>query len=103
MNVAPELKLVSERSPYMRAERVSLPKAGARFLLPSFGLRPYADQMNPAISVQDVIDELARDPLRNIVLLKQLLAYPEHSKVHRASGAEGRRHADRSGYLGQSL
>jgi hypothetical protein len=34
--------------------------------------------MTPLTSVQDAIDELARDPLRHIVLLKQLLAYPEH-------------------------
>jgi len=39
--------------------------------------------------VQDAIDELARDPLRNIVLLKHLLAYPSHVKVHRAGGAQG--------------
>jgi ribosomal protein S18 acetylase RimI-like enzyme len=39
--------------------------------------------------VQDTIDDLARDPLRNIVLLKQLLAYPEHVEVHRVCGAEG--------------
>jgi ribosomal protein S18 acetylase RimI-like enzyme len=37
----------------------------------------------------DVIDELARDPLRHIVLLKQLLAYPEHVKIHRVCGAKG--------------
>jgi GNAT superfamily N-acetyltransferase len=40
-------------------------------------------------TASDVIDELARDPLRHIVLLKQLLAYPEHVKVHRISGAAG--------------
>ena len=34
--------------------------------------------MTPLTSVQDAIDELARDPLRHIVLLKQLLAYPKH-------------------------
>jgi ribosomal protein S18 acetylase RimI-like enzyme len=45
--------------------------------------------MTPLTSVQDVIDALARDPLRHIVLLKQLLAYPEHVKVHRASGSAG--------------
>jgi GNAT superfamily N-acetyltransferase len=41
------------------------------------------------VSVQAVIDELARDPLRHIVLLKHLLAYPEHVQIHRASGPEG--------------
>ena len=45
--------------------------------------------MTSRISVRDAIDELARDPLRNIVLLKHLLAYPEHVQVHRASGPEG--------------
>jgi hypothetical protein len=44
--------------------------------------------MIPDISVQHVVDELARDPLRNIVLLKHLQAFPTHSKVqqgfHRA-------------------
>ena len=35
------------------------------------------------------MSDLARDPLRNIVLLKQLLAFPEHVEVHRASGAGG--------------
>ena len=37
--------------------------------------------MTPDISVQHVVDELAREPLRNIVLLKHLQAFPEHSKV----------------------
>jgi GNAT superfamily N-acetyltransferase len=45
--------------------------------------------MTPRPAVQDVVDELARDPLRHIVLLKQLLAYPEHVRVHRVSGLEG--------------
>ncbi len=45
--------------------------------------------MNPPSSVQDVIDELARDPLPHIILLKQLLAYPEHVKVHRISDSTG--------------
>ncbi len=44
-------------------------------------------QARPAL--QAVIDELARDPLRNVVLLKQLLAYPEHVQVHRATGPQG--------------
>jgi len=41
------------------------------------------------VSVEDAISELSRDPLRNIVLLKQLLAYPEHVTVHRASSTVG--------------
>jgi len=45
--------------------------------------------MTPLTTVQDFIDELARDPLRHIVLLKQLLTYPEHVKVHRVCGPEG--------------
>jgi GNAT superfamily N-acetyltransferase len=45
--------------------------------------------MTPLTTVQDVIDALAHDPLRHIVLLKQLQAYPEHVKVHRVCGAEG--------------
>jgi GNAT superfamily N-acetyltransferase len=45
--------------------------------------------MNPPSSVQDAVDELARDPLPHIVLLKQLLAYPEHVKVHRISDSTG--------------
>jgi GNAT superfamily N-acetyltransferase len=45
--------------------------------------------MTPPTAVQDAIDELARDPLRHVVLLKHLLAYPEHVKVHRVCGPEG--------------
>jgi ribosomal protein S18 acetylase RimI-like enzyme len=45
--------------------------------------------MTPLTTVPDVMDALARDPLRHIVLLKQLLAYPAHVKVHRVSGAAG--------------
>jgi GNAT superfamily N-acetyltransferase len=41
------------------------------------------------ISVEEAMKDLARDPLRNIVLLKQLLAYPEHVEVHRASDGGG--------------
>lgn len=37
------------------------------------------------ISTADVITELARDPLRNIVLLKHLEAYPDHTQVHHMS------------------
>jgi GNAT superfamily N-acetyltransferase len=42
-----------------------------------------------AISIESAIEELARDPLRHIVLLKQLLAYPEHVKAYQASDATG--------------
>ena len=45
--------------------------------------------MIPLTAVRDVIDDLARDPLRHIVLLKHLLAYPEHVKIHRVSGPDG--------------
>jgi GNAT superfamily N-acetyltransferase len=38
---------------------------------------------------QEIVDELARDPLRHIVLLKHLLAYPEHVRIHRVSAAAG--------------
>ena len=39
--------------------------------------------------VHAAIDALGRNPLRHIVLLKQLLAYPEHVRVHRVAGPEG--------------
>ena len=45
--------------------------------------------MSVPMAVEEAIDQLARDPVRNIVLLKQLLAYPEHVNVHRAAGPEG--------------
>jgi hypothetical protein len=45
--------------------------------------------MTSLTSVQDVIDDLAREPLRHIVLLKHLLAYREHVTVHRVHGPEG--------------
>jgi ribosomal protein S18 acetylase RimI-like enzyme len=45
--------------------------------------------MTPHASVRDVVDELAREPLRHIVLLKHLLAYPEHVKIHRACDPTG--------------
>src|SRR5579864_2774884 len=45
--------------------------------------------MTRRTSVQDAVDELARDPLRQIVLLKHLLAYPEHVRVHRVADATG--------------
>jgi GNAT superfamily N-acetyltransferase len=41
------------------------------------------------ISIESAIEELAREPLRHIVLLKQLLAYPGHVKAYRASDAAG--------------
>src|SRR6516165_8036430 len=41
--------------------------------------------MTPRTSVEAVVDELARDPLRHVVLLKHLVAYPEHVTAHRVS------------------
>ena len=41
------------------------------------------------ISTEAAIDELARNPLRHVVLLKQRLAYPGHVKAYRAAGASG--------------
>jgi hypothetical protein len=43
--------------------------------------------MTFAISTESAIEHLARDPLRHVVLLKQLLAYPEHVKAYRAGDA----------------
>ncbi|MBN9086379.1 MAG: GNAT family N-acetyltransferase [Reyranella sp.] len=43
----------------------------------------------PQPSHHDLIAALAREPLRHIVLLKQLLAWPEHVAAHRVTGAEG--------------
>jgi len=37
--------------------------------------------MASSVSVQHVVDELAREPVRNIVRLKHLQAFPAHSKV----------------------
>jgi len=45
--------------------------------------------MTTLLSVRDAVDVLAPEPLRHIVLLKQLLAFPDHVRVHRASGAAG--------------
>ncbi len=45
--------------------------------------------MTFAISTEAAIGELGRDPLRHVVLLKQLLAYPAHVKAYRASDATG--------------
>jgi GNAT superfamily N-acetyltransferase len=45
--------------------------------------------MNAHSSVQMVVDQLARDPLRNIMLLKHVLAYPEHVRIHQARGEAG--------------
>lgn len=45
--------------------------------------------MTVRLSVRQAVEELARDPLPHIVLLKQLLAYPEHVTVHRVSGPRG--------------
>jgi GNAT superfamily N-acetyltransferase len=43
--------------------------------------------MTFAISTESAIEELARDPLRYVVLLKQLLAYPDHVKAFRVADA----------------
>ena len=45
--------------------------------------------MTFAISTESAIEHLARDPLRHVVLLKQLLAYPGHVKAYREAGASG--------------
>jgi hypothetical protein len=45
--------------------------------------------MTTLLSVRDAVDVLAPEPLRHIVLLKQLLTFPDHVRVHRASGAVG--------------
>lgn len=45
--------------------------------------------MTDFLSVRDAIDTLSSEPLRHIVLLKHLLAYPDHVQVHRVSGAAG--------------
>jgi hypothetical protein len=42
-----------------------------------------------ALDVQEAIEALAGEPLRHLVLLKQLLAYPDHVKVHRFCGPAG--------------
>jgi len=41
------------------------------------------------VTIEDALAALVREPLRHIVLLKQLLAYPEHVKVHRLSDERG--------------
>ena len=46
-------------------------------------------QMTFAISTEAAVADLACDPLRHIVLLKQLLAYPEHVKAFRVANAAG--------------
>lgn len=45
--------------------------------------------MLPQTSIQDAIDLLAKEPLRHLVLLKHLLAYPDHVRVHAVTGPEG--------------
>lgn len=45
--------------------------------------------MTDSLSIRDAIAALSPEPLRHIVLLKHLLAYPDHVKVHRVSGAAG--------------
>lgn len=47
------------------------------------------ESMTTYLSVRDAIDALAAQPLRHIVLLKQLLAYPDHVTIHRVSDAAG--------------
>ncbi len=39
--------------------------------------------------MRDIVEALERDPLRNIVLLKHLEAFPGHTRVHRFSGPAG--------------
>jgi GNAT superfamily N-acetyltransferase len=41
------------------------------------------------VSLQEITDALARDPLRNVVLLKQLLAHRSHVTAHRIEGSQG--------------
>jgi ribosomal protein S18 acetylase RimI-like enzyme len=45
--------------------------------------------MTFAISTETAIEDLAHDPLRHVVLLKQLPAYPAHVKAYRARGDAG--------------
>jgi len=45
--------------------------------------------MTFVISIEAAIDELARDPLRHVVLLKQLLAYPGRVQAYRVAGSHG--------------
>jgi hypothetical protein len=45
--------------------------------------------MSKPASIPDILDLLARDPLRHISLLKHILAYPEHARVHHLRGAKG--------------
>jgi GNAT superfamily N-acetyltransferase len=41
------------------------------------------------VTLQEITDALAREPMRNIVLLKQLLAYRGHVTAHRIGGPRG--------------
>jgi ribosomal protein S18 acetylase RimI-like enzyme len=45
--------------------------------------------MTSPTSVEEAVEALTGDPLRHVVLLKQLLAYPDHVEIHRAAGPEG--------------
>jgi hypothetical protein len=45
--------------------------------------------MSSSTDHRDVIAALAREPLRHVVLLKQLLAYPQHVSSWHVSGTEG--------------
>jgi GNAT superfamily N-acetyltransferase len=41
------------------------------------------------VTREEIIEALAREPLRHVVLLKQLLAYPGHVQAHRVSDTAG--------------
>lgn len=45
--------------------------------------------MTSVASIRDIVASLAEEPLRHVVLLKQLAAYPEHVTVSRVTGPEG--------------
>ena len=45
--------------------------------------------MSQRCSVQDAIDQLERDPLRHVVLLKHLQAYPEQVEIYRTGSTQG--------------
>jgi GNAT superfamily N-acetyltransferase len=45
--------------------------------------------MRETTSIPEIIDELARDPLRHIPLLKHLLAYPAHATARRICESTG--------------
>ena len=45
--------------------------------------------MHVSVDRGDLIQNLERQPLRNIVLLKQLAAFPDHTRAWRVTGNEG--------------